>query len=101
MDGRRRWPTPGGAALRSAMVPGWGQFAAGQRGRGLLLVVLALACAVVPLLVAAALLRPLSGLVHHPLLDRLAASSAATSALGDLLLNAIVAADWTVIWRGA
>src|SRR5438105_4073658 len=98
---RPRWPTPGGAALRSAIVPGWGQFAAGDRRRGLLLTVAALALATVPVLMAVALLRPLAGLLHVPLLDRLAASSGGTSVLGNALLDAIAAANWLVIWRGA
>jgi LCP family protein required for cell wall assembly len=50
---------------------------------------------------AAALLRPLAGLLHVPLLDRLVANSQGASMLGDALLNLITTANWTMIGRGA
>src|SRR5436190_3073322 len=96
----RRWPTPGGAALRSAIVPGWGQFATGHPRRGVLLVAAALLLATAPLLMAVALLRPLAGLLHVGFLDRLAASTWGTSVVGDALLDAIATANWMAIWRG-
>src|SRR5262245_15465787 len=65
---RRRWPTSGGAALRSALVPGWGQAAAGHPRRGLLLLLAALAIASVPISIGVALLRPFAPLLHQPLL---------------------------------
>jgi LCP family protein required for cell wall assembly len=98
---RRRWPTAGGAALRSAILPGWGQFAAGAPRRGLLFLFLALALTLIPLLVGAALLRPLSGLLHSPILDQLAGHSQGAAAVGDILLDVITRANWNVIWRAA
>ena len=54
-----RSPSPAGAALRSAVVPGWGQWAAGRHGRGLILLVLAVVAVLVPVSIVLAVLAPL------------------------------------------
>ena len=99
---RRRWPSSAGAALRSALVPGWGQSAAGYSRRGVLLLLAALAIASVPLAIGVALVRPFAPLLRQPLLDRVLDASAGTSAYGDALLRVLTApglGDWAVLWR--
>src|SRR5690348_13137018 len=93
-----RPPTAGGAALRSALVPGWGQWAAGRRRRGALLAVttcLAVAAsAAVPLTLLWPLLPLLVGVPHawaHP-----------GALAGPALLAArfsTPALDWGTLWR--
>jgi LCP family protein required for cell wall assembly len=92
----RRIPTRGGAALRSALVPGWGQFAAGSRMRGLLLTSGALLILASVALGALAVVRPFLPSLPGPI-DPLVVL------VGDLplrILELTLAADWVVIWRG-
>jgi LCP family protein required for cell wall assembly len=64
---RARRPSPAGAAVRSALIPGWGQWAVGRRRRGLLLTVLATVALVVPLLALLSVVSPLLVLLPLPL----------------------------------
>ena len=97
----RRWPSAGAAALRSSLVPGWGQAAAGHPRRGALFFVLALLLGLVPLVAIAALARPFVPLMHSSLLDRLFAASDGTTALGNALLDTIATQNWVHLWQAA
>jgi len=93
---RRRWPTPAGAALRSAVVPGWGQWAAGRRWRGALILavgVLLVLVAIATVLAAIRAFVPLPGLLGQLIAQ-----------IGDLplrLMERLLTTDWGVVWRGA
>jgi polyisoprenyl-teichoic acid--peptidoglycan teichoic acid transferase len=86
--------TTGGAALRSALVPGWGQWAARRRLRGALLLAAAVALFAVAALTALGMVR---GLL--PLPPFLAAGAALVGELPLRLLDRVLAGDWSVVWR--
>ncbi|HEU5317322.1 MAG TPA: LCP family protein [Chloroflexota bacterium] len=87
--------TSGGAALRSALVPGWGQWAARRRARGLLLLGLALATLAATALTALGMVR---GLL--PLPPLLAGVAGLVGELPLRLLDRVLAGDWGAVWRG-
>ena len=98
-----RSPSPAGAALRSAVVPGWGQWAAGRRGRGLILLVLAVVAVLVPVFIVLAVLAPLLPLlpvaVPAAALAALTAAGDAGAALMRPLERLFGGADWVAIGR--
>ncbi|HEX2032685.1 MAG TPA: hypothetical protein VHS99_00740, partial [Chloroflexota bacterium] len=98
---RRRPATPAGAALRSALVPGWGQWAAGRRRRGLVLTGLALLATLLPLMGLLAMVQPLLPLL--PLPDPLLVPLDAVGGLVRLATEPIGgwlgADDWGAVWR--
>ena len=93
--GARR-PSVGGAALRSALVPGWGQWAAGRRRRGLGLAAVTLVLAGIPLVAAAALLR-----AFIPLPDWLRDLAAGLGEGQWLVLERLSVGDWQAVWHAA
>ncbi|MGH2354879.1 MAG: LCP family protein [Chloroflexota bacterium] len=96
----RHPPSPGGAALRSALVPGWGQWAAGRRRRGVLLLVFSILAVTLPAAFLFALLYPLLPLALSPGWQAPAAGLA--NALHGLVAPAIAlleGQDWAAVWR--
>ena len=86
--------TSGGAALRSALVPGWGQWAVRHRLRGASILAITLLLLGVVALTALGLVRGLLPL--PPLL------SATAGLVGELPLRALdrlLAGNWTFVWR--
>jgi LCP family protein required for cell wall assembly len=94
-------PTPAGASLRSALVPGWGQWAAGRRGRGLLLLAVATLALLLPLAVLLALLYPLLPVLPlglpEGLVRALAGAGEALTVLVPPLEGLLGGADWAVL----
>jgi LCP family protein required for cell wall assembly len=87
--------TTGGAALRSAIVPGWGQWAARRRRRGLAILLATLLAIAVGSLTALGMVR---GLLPLPPLV-----SATAGLVGELPLRALdrlLTGNWTIVWRG-
>ena len=91
-----RPPSPGGAALRSALVPGWGQWAAGRRRRGAVLAGGTLALAAAAALVA---LAPVGALL--PLPERVRAAAGGLSVLELAALERLAVSEWASMWRAA
>ena len=97
----RRGLTTGGAALRSALIPGWGQWAARHRARGGALMLITLVLAVGVLLALLALMRGLLPLLSlPPALERVVSLGALVGQLPLTLLDRLLAGDWGVVWRG-
>lgn len=93
---RHRLPTSGGAALRSALVPGWGQWAAGARRRGVFLTLVAVALLAIPLLAVTLLVLPF--LTPMEQLEWL------TSAAREVEFEAaslLAGPDWRAVWASA
>jgi LCP family protein required for cell wall assembly len=89
-------PSPGGAALRSAILPGWGQWAAGRRYLGGVIAFLAGAILALVAVTFMAVMRPFLPL--PPLLDR------AILNLGMLPMKALdrlLDAEWETVWQAA
>src|SRR5215207_2420599 len=59
-------PSPAGAAARSAVAPGWGQWASGRRRRGIILASITLLCGLLPPAILLAMLHPLLPLLPVP-----------------------------------
>lgn len=97
----RRGLTAGGAALRSALMPGWGQWAAGRRVRGAVLTFGTLALVGLAALTVLGLLRGLLPMLSlPPALHGLVALGAVVGELPLRLLDRLLAGDWGVVWRG-
>ncbi len=94
-------PTPGGAALRSTLIPGWGQWASGRRWWGLILTVLTVLLLVLTLLAALAVTRPLLAFMPSPLVQRALAWSTWLAPFDRRVLGLLAVEQWAVIWRGA
>jgi LCP family protein required for cell wall assembly len=105
---RAAGPSPAGAAVRSALVPGWGQWAVGRRRRGLLLSFLAAVALVVPLLALLSVVYPLLAFVPLPIpaglrdgLTTLGATSAfvaaGAGALSIPIAGRIDLSSWTTV----
>jgi LCP family protein required for cell wall assembly len=96
---------PAGAALRSAVVPGWGQWASGRRRWGLILVVSSLLALVLPLALILAVVYPLLPLLPLPLpapvLDGLSRAGAAIAAAVGPLGALVGGADWGLLGQAA
>lgn len=95
----RAGPSPGGVALRSAIIPGWGQWAAGRRRRALLFISLTfvpVALPVLGLLVPLALLRPVL-----PLPERVRELTFALAILEFQILERLASPGWAALWRAA
>jgi LCP family protein required for cell wall assembly len=92
-------PLPGTAALRSAILPGWGQVAAGYSRRGLAFVALTLLAVGTSAVLVLALVRPLAPLLRLPLVEPLLDRTRWLAVPEDLLLRAVTAGDWGTIWR--
>src|SRR5581483_11402782 len=63
-------PGPVGAALRSALVPGWGQWATGHRVQAMGLALVSLLLLLLPILAFSSVLWPLVSLLETPAADR-------------------------------
>ena len=101
MIGSHKGLTTGGAALRSALVPGWGQWSAGRRGRGLALVFSACLLALLTALALLGLVRGLLPLLSlPPAVERVVTLGGILGELPLKLLDRALAGDWGVVWRG-
>ncbi len=91
-----RRASPGGAALRSALFPGWGQLAAGRQWRGWALVG---GSATILLLLLAAVLALVIPFLRLP-----PAIGQTVSVIGDVplrVLDWLLASDWNTLWKAA
>ena len=94
-------PTPGGAALRSTLIPGWGQWASGRRWWGLTLALLTALLLVLALLAMLAVVRPLLVFVPSAPVQRALAWSTWLAPFDRRVLDLLAVKQWAVIWRGA
>lgn len=91
--------SPGGAALRSAIVPGWGQWAAGRPWRGLLIVLVAFVLIAIPVLGALRLAEPLLLFSVPKRFQMLVSALAALGPIERPLMALLSVSDWTVVLR--
>lgn len=97
----RPGPTAAGAAIRSAIIPGWGQWAVGRRRRGALLAAVGAVGALLPLAAALATVHPFLALLPLPIPERLqgalVATGAALAAVAQPFERLYSGADWATL----